>query len=258
MDCNDVRQLLDAYLDTELDLRTSLEIESHLSECPGCEQRLHNRQVMRDALQSDALYYAAPASLRAAISTETAPTRLLKRVRRNSWVGLVATFLVGVLITAAALPKLTAPSPFDALAQQVVASNIRSLMPDHLMDVVSTDQHTVKPWFDGKIDFSPVVIDLAAQGYPLIGGRLDYLDDRSVAAMVYQRARHIINLFEWPASGSADSAVQSETIQGYHVINWVKAGVTYWAVSDVELAQLQDFAQMIESGGTSPTPTPRS
>jgi anti-sigma factor RsiW len=247
MDCKDVRKLLDAYLDTELDLRTSLEIESHVSACPGCEQRLHNRQVMRDTLQADALYYPAPARLRAAVSTETAPARLIKRARRNPWLGLVAMFVVGVLISVAILPKLTAPNSFDTLAQEVVASHIRSLMVNHLSDVISTDQHTVKPWFDGKIDFSPVVIDLAAQGFPLIGGRLDYLADRSVTALVYQRAKHIINLFEWPALGSADSAFQTETIQGYHVMHWDKAGMTYWAASDVELDLLQSFAQFLQS-----------
>ena len=246
MDCNDVCKLLDAYLDTELDLRTSLEIESHFEECPDCAKRLKNLQTLREGLQTDELYYRAPARLRASV-TESEQTRLVNRVRRNPWIGLVATFIVGVLITVAVLPRLTAPNQFTMLAQQVVDSHIRSLMANHLSDVISTDQHTVKPWFDGKLDFSPVVIDLAAQSYPLIGGRLDYLDNRSVTALVYQHEKHIINLFEWPATGSPDSADQTETLQGYHVINWVRTGVTYWAVSDVELDLLQTFVSEFQS-----------
>jgi anti-sigma factor RsiW len=130
----------------------------------------------------------------------------------------------------------------------VVASHIRSLMLNHLSDVASTDQHTVKPWFDGKLDFSPVVEDFASKGYPLVGGRLDYLNKQPVAALVYQRAKHIINLFSWPDDRpDLKEALQTATLQGYHLIHWVQGGSNYWAVSDLNESELTAFVQLLES-----------
>ena len=134
------------------------------------------------------------------------------------------------------------------LAGQVLDSHIRSLMASHLADVVSTDQHTVKPWFNGKLDFSPPVIDFAAQGFPLIGGRLDYLDGRSAAALVYRRRKHIINLFVWPEQGRVGT--ESMTRRGYHLIHWTKDGMTYWAVSDVSGSDLSQFARLSQEAAT--------
>jgi len=135
-----------------------------------------------------------------------------------------------------------------ALADQVLASHVRSLMPGHLTDVLSSDQHTVKPWFNGKLDYSPPVSDFAGQGYPLIGGRLDYMGGRSVAALVYGRRQHIINVMLWPATSRTDGfAVR--TRQGYHLLHWTTADYTYWVVSDLGLAELQDFARLLRAGG---------
>jgi anti-sigma factor RsiW len=157
----------------------------------------------------------------------------------------VAALLIGVILTAGLFHFIVpANNENDSLAQEVVASHIRSLMVDHLSDVVSTDQHTVKPWFDGKLDFAPVVVNLADQGFPLIGGRIDYLDNRPVTALVYQRNKHIINLFIWPSTDAPETT--PTTIQGYHLINWTAGNTTYWAVSDVELSELQTFAQLIQ------------
>ena len=134
-----------------------------------------------------------------------------------------------------------------ALADQVLASHVRSLMPGHLTDVLSADQHTVKPWFNGKLDSSPPVSDFAGQGYPLIGGRLDYVGGRPVAALVYGRRQHIINVMLWPATSRTDgSAVR--TRQGYHLLHWTTADYTYWVVSDLGLAELQDFARLLRAG----------
>ena len=137
-----------------------------------------------------------------------------------------------------------APRP-DLLAQEVETAHVRSLMANHLTDVTSTDQHTVKPWFDGKLDFSPPVTDLAAQGYPLIGGRLEYIDDHQAAALVYMSAKHIINLFIWPTS-APNSALSETTINGYHLISWNQSGMALWAVSDLESSELQAFAGLIQ------------
>jgi anti-sigma factor RsiW len=141
----------------------------------------------------------------------------------------------------------TPSSPDEALIQQVVSSHIRSLMANHLVDVASTDQHTVKPRFDGKLDFAPPVIDLASKGFHLVGGRLDYLDNRPVAALVYRYQKHIINLFIWPSTSGEDTTPQMTSQQGYNVIYWKQSGMDYWAVSDVGEAQVQQFAHLIQS-----------
>lgn len=251
MNCEQVRRLLDAYVDGEIDLVTGLEIERHLAGCADCTRRFRSRQALREALQSDALYFRAPAPLREKITGSlqvTARPPWTSRLRANPWIRIAAAFVVGVLLTLALLPVIAPSSqPANTLAQEVVASHIRSLMAGHLADVASSDQHTVKPWFDGKLDFAPTVVDLSSQGFPLIGGRLDYLDQRSVTALVYKRQQHIINLFIWPSTASADTGPQSTTIQGYHVIHWIHAGATYWAVSDLEIGELRTFAGLIQA-----------
>ena len=136
--------------------------------------------------------------------------------------------------------------PVHSLTREVVSSHIRSLMADHLADVPSSDQHTVKPWFNGKLDFSPPVVDLATQGFPLVEDLHQIRNNRPVAALVYQRAKHLINVFVWPSSESSDSGIKSETRQGYHVFHWTRSGMTYWAVSDVEKSQLQEFVQLLQ------------
>jgi anti-sigma factor RsiW len=252
MDCDRVRALLDAYVDDELDLATSLEVERHIDECAGCAERLQNRRTLKQALQADALYFRAPDTLRQRVLLTPAPTprrtRWTDRLRQNVWISMAAALILGVLLSTALFQTpLLRGNPSSDLAQEVVDSHIRSLMANHLSDVISTDQHTVKPWFDGKLDFSPTVINLQDQGFPLIGGRLDYLDDRPVTALVYQRQKHIINLFIWPEANPSAADSAPITIQGYHVISWLNNGTIYWAVSDLEVTQLQMFVQLIQA-----------
>jgi anti-sigma factor RsiW len=144
------------------------------------------------------------------------------------------------------VPMLTGPSANDRLTRELIAGHVRSLMVSHLTDVASSDQHTVKPWFEGKLDFSPPVIDLTEQGFPLVGARLDYLDNRPVAALVYQRQQHVINLFIWPAAHDAEKGEQMVTQQGYHLLHWAQAGLSYWAVSNLNLDELQAFVQRVQ------------
>jgi anti-sigma factor RsiW len=136
----------------------------------------------------------------------------------------------------------------DALAGQVLASHVRSLMPGHLTDVVSSDQHTVKPWFNGKLDFSPPVYDFAGRGFPLIGGRLDYLGGRPVAALVYGRRQHLINVYLWPATSGATGSGSDATQQGYHLLHWTTPEYVYWVASDLGMVELREFAQLVQQG----------
>lgn len=252
MTCEEARELIHAYADGELELRASLEVERHLGECASCAREYERVAALKSAIREKAPYDPAPVALRerisvaarAALGAEGALRRTPSRaafVWRWPVAAAAAVFLaifVGDLI-----PR--PPSPADLLGHEVLASHLRSLMANHLADVLSSDQHTVKPWFDGKIDFAPQVQDFSAEGFPLVGGRLDYLAGRPVAALVYHRHKHVINLFSWPVEGAPDTVPQRQTRQGYNIIHWTKSGMEYWAVSDVSAAELANFAELV-------------
>jgi anti-sigma factor RsiW len=249
VNCQETQKWLAGYIDGELDLVRAIEIEQHLQTCARCAQAYQTQQRLRAAIRGSALYMPAPASLHkrisAAVQAASKPTPA-PRVWRWPWLG-VAAVLACVAILVWGLGRIwVAPAVDDHLAVAVLTSHVRSLMTDHLTDVISSDRHTVKPWFNGKLDFAPTVDDLASQGFPLIGGRLEYLDGRSVAALVYQRQRHIINLFSWPAPQASDAAAAAETRQGYNLIHWTQGGMTYWAVSDLNVDELHAFVQLIQ------------
>lgn len=246
MTCDDFASRLDAYIDEELGSSAREDMERHVRGCPACQLRLERRRALRSVLREQLPTFEAPDLLRARITgaIEGAHAeRARAPVRPWRWAAIAASLLFLITAGYAALWPDRAGSPRSAVASDVLSSHVRSLMPDHLTDVASNDQHNVKPWFDGRLDYSPPVYDLAAHGFPLLGGRLDYVGNRPVAALVYQRRKHVINLFVWPAERTDDRAPEF-TRQGYHLLHWTRAGMTYWAVSDLSTDELREFARL--------------
>jgi anti-sigma factor RsiW len=245
MTCQDIQPLIHAYLDGELDLVRSLEMEKHLQSCHACMQVLANCRTLQGALRSDALYFKAPSFLESNIRMSLWKTQP-RRLRLGNWAKLV-TFAasIAVLLAVGLMVARDRLSAKDFLVREIVASHVRSLMATHLTDVASSDQHTVKPWFRGQLDFSPPIKDLSKEDFTLVGGRLDYVGDHSVAALVYQRRKHFINLFIWPSDSAASPAALSQ--QGYQLIHWSDGGLTYWAVSDLNEKELEEFVQLVRN-----------
>lgn len=256
MTCTETQLLIPGYVDGELDLVHSLRIEQHLQGCADCTRLYHRQQALRAALGARELYYTPPAGLekriQRAVRQASEPAPVPPRIWPWRTFSLVTALGLVLLVSAGLLGGWLAPRPADPLGGEVLAGHVRSLMANHLTDVTSTDQHTVKPWFDGRLDFAPPVTDLATQGFPLRGGRLDYLDNQPVAALVYGRAQHIINLFLWPAAGAAPTALHAETRQGYNLVHWTSGDMQAWAVSDLNTTELLQFARLFEQaqGGT--------
>jgi anti-sigma factor RsiW len=254
--CKLAQRFVPGYLDGELDLSRTIEMETHLQVCAECARELERLQALRAALQRGSLAYAAPAalreriqsSLRASSGADVQESRI-KWPFLNFW-QLAGAFALLALISISGwqwTARLRAPSSEQRIAAEVFSGHVRSLEGNHLMDVVSTDQHTVKPWFDGKLDFSPPVEDLANDGFPLVGGRLDYLEGREVAALVYQRRKHFINVFAWPDTAGSSSTQTIEPRQGYNMMRWSRGGFQFWAVSDVSAQDLSEFVRLLQA-----------
>ena len=247
MTCEQARPLIQPCADGELDSARSLELEQHMRDCSSCALVSRNQHALKKAMKDSALFFRAPAGLRRRIKAELYPAAGSepKRTPWNwSWLTTAATAFAAVCLALLLAVTLTRPSARQQLAQEIVSSHIRSLMAEHALDVASSDQHTVKPWFDGKVTFAPPVKDLAAQEFPLAGGRLDFLGGHSVAALVYRRHKHLINLFIWPTSEADSKPAAFAPLQGYTLIHWSQAGMTFWAVSDVNANELLEFSQL--------------
>ena len=271
MNCDEATKLMDGYLDGELDPVTSQTIEQHLRDCRTCEQAYEAHTALTQAISRGALYYKAPDELRQRVHSSLLDTigakdmrsaarenqLLVKRPRAErrfvvsempwTWLALAAAIIFAAIIASSLFPRLKQPGSDQFLATQLIASHVRSLMANHLTDVASSDQHTVKPWLDAKLDFAPAVVDLSSEGFPLIGGRLDYLDNRPVAALVYQRRKHFINLFVWPGETGAARPAMAMSHQGFQLLHWADPDFNYWAVSDVNANDLQTFKQQFEA-----------
>jgi anti-sigma factor RsiW len=249
MNHDEAARLLGPYQDGELDLTTCLKLEEHLAGCPSCQQKLAGEQELVGLIQSETPRFTPSPYLKtrieAALREEKSASATISWWEQFSsvWIyfGSVGTAAVLVLLAI----YLFSTQAIPELDQDAVANHVRSLQVNHLMDVASTDQHTVKPWFAGKLDYSPQVVDLASSGYPLIGGRLDVLDHRNVAAIIYQRRKHYINLFIWPSdTESLHGRLYNQN--GYHVLGWTKSGMNYLAVSELGEKEFREFAQMIQ------------
>jgi len=249
VNCRETEELLHAYLDGELDVVSDVALTHHLDECPACAQAYHSQQALRAALRTSALAFSPPEHVQQRIRSavrRASRTDTRARVWAWPWLRVSAAFAAGVLLMWGVGSFRPGSAPDDRLTREVIAGHVRSLMATHLTDVTSSDQHTVKPWFEGKLPFAPPVQDWAAQGFPLVGGRLDYLGNRPVAALVYQRRQHIINLFLWPATSDTAHEETRRTRHGYNLIHGTTTDMTYWVVSNLNMDELQEFVSLVQ------------
>ena|ERR1700678_2694406 len=255
MSCELPRTVIHGYLDGELDAVRAAEFEKHLEECPECVAALESQESLRSSLQRAQLYEKAPPQLRQKVlaglrPAEPIPISVRRRPGVAQWLAVAAVLLLLLYAGWRIIPGLDGKNNQNVLAAQIVDAHLRSLQPGHLTDVVSTDQHTVKPWFDGKLDFSPPVHDFANDGFPLQGGRLDVVAGRTVAALVYGRRKHFVSVFIWPAGETAekvetDNSPRTGSQQGYNWINWRENGMEFYAVTDAAPADLTELQRLL-------------
>jgi anti-sigma factor RsiW len=252
MRCAECLELLNPYHDGELLPEEAAEVRDHLAQCPECTRAYNELVATSHLLQEGLVHYAAPdvlkARIRSALTQEDA--RAVRPVLPSSrWLRLAAAgLLIAVTSSVATWGTVRARSTSLTARDEILASHVRSLMPGHLTDVASNNQHNVKPWFNGRIDLSPPVPGLDSAGFVLDGGRLDYVGGRTVAAVVYQRRQHVVNVFSWPEAGdNSDPSVG--TTQGYHLVNWRTGGVAFWAASDLNETELSEFVALFRHGG---------
>jgi anti-sigma factor (TIGR02949 family) len=272
MNCADAEILIHALLDGELDAGNAREVEAHVAACPACAAKLASFRTMRDAMVRANLTDAAPAHLRGRIEAALAVPPRAEAPHKsdqskswrdkwtNAWRTFFGGFAVGSVLSAAVAATLmlavVGHDQNDMLANEVVSAHLRSLQAGHLTDVETSDQHTVKPWFNGRLDVAPPVIDLTAQGFTLIGGRLDYINGQPVGSIVYRRRKHIINLFVGQGLGAEYREMKPGTVQGFNVRHWTEQGLDFWAVSDIEGSELDEFCQKIAAAlGSSAKPS---
>jgi anti-sigma factor RsiW len=257
MNFDESQVLLHGYLDGELDPAGSIAFEAHLASCKDCGKEFALYKDLGAAVRNTAEYFTAPLELRNAIVAQLRPSpgkAVWSPSRSPVWQVLVGAVAALLIATVGLNTMLTHRSAEDLIAQEVVASHARSLMANHLFDVVSTDRHTVKPWLDRNLDFAPTVVDFAKQDFAMAGGRLDYLDDHQVAAIVYRHRQHIVNVFIWPAADAGDSAQRWITQQGYNIAHWTESGMNYWVISDADRSGLNDFVGLLR-GAAAHTPS---
>jgi anti-sigma factor RsiW len=246
MTCDEARILLHALIDGELDAGHAREVEEHIAGCAACAAELAAYRAMRKTIVGADLHYTAPPALRRRIEASLPQTQAPPSRR-----AVLRGFAMGSAVSAIAASGLVAivlrNDDAQRIESEIVSAHLRSLQAGHLTDVISTDQHTVKPWFNGKLDVAPPVVDLTAQGFTLIGGRLDYVDARAIGAIVYRRRAHVINLFVAQTASTEHRPARTETIQGFNIRRWSDRGLNYWAVSDIAADELAEFGDKFEA-----------
>ena len=269
MNCAEAEVLIHALIDGELDAGNTAAVETHVAACPACAAKLTAFHAMRQAMAEASLKERASAHLRARVEAAlpSQPLRVSGRAEparafrlgsrleswRESWRGSWRTFFggltLGTALSAAVAASLVVAvirnDQDQRIADEVVSAHVRSLQAGHLTDVQTSDQHTVKPWFNGKLDVAPPVVDLTAQGFTLIGGRLDYIDGEAAGSIVYRRRNHVINLFVARHLGAERGGAKIETTHGFNVRHWTQGGLDFWAVSDINPDELEEFGQKI-------------
>jgi anti-sigma factor RsiW len=247
MTCEEAEVLLHALLDDELDAGHAREIETHVAACRRCAAQLRDYRAMRGAFAAADLRFAAPADLRRRIDARLPEPAAVRVNRRSLLKGFAGGVGLSSAVAAGLVMAIMRTDQDGRINSDLVSAHLRSLQADHLTDVLSTDQHTVKPWFNGRLDVAPPVVDLTAQGFTLIGGRLDYLDGKAVAALVYRRRIHVINLFARQDLGIQATGPSMETVQGFNIRRWTSHGFGLWAVSDLNADELEDFGRKFEA-----------
>jgi anti-sigma factor RsiW len=245
MNCDESREAIGQYVDGELDAKRRSELEEHLAGCEACSEVFRQAKQLQEDIRLNAPYYRAPSGLESSVRERlrdeaVGRSRVVSISPRWRSAAIAASVLLMLSLGWNVKEVRSRSGEGDLLAQEILSSHVRSLMGNHLMDVVSTDQHTVKPWFAGKLDFAPNVKDLSAEGFPLLGGRVEYIAGRSAAALVYGRRQHILNLFVWP-SGTKEVETGEFERKGYHLVRWSDAQMSYWVASDVSMAELETF-----------------
>jgi anti-sigma factor RsiW len=253
MRCDGSEVLLHALIDGELDAGHARDVEAHVAACAGCGEKFTAFRTMHDVMSSAPLKETAPAHLRNRIEALMATPasrvvsirQFMQPTRRSFFGGFAIGSALSAAVAASLVLTVIRGDQEQAVADEVVSAHIRSLQVGHLMDVATSDQHTVKPWFNGRVDIAPPVIDLTAESFTLLGGRLDYIDSEPIAAVVYQRRKHVINLFVAQHLGTRHTRGVNESIQGYNVRHWSQNGLDFWAVSDLAGDELDEFVQKI-------------
>ena len=255
MNCAECEILLHALIDGELDAGHSRDIEAHVAGCAACAAKLKSIRALRDAMAGAQLKEAAPAHLRSRIEAALpvpsaqviAPRKFFQPSRRTFFGGFAVGSALSAALAASLVLAVVRNDQNQTVADEVVSAHIRSLQAGHLMDVETSDQHTVKPWFNGRLDVAPPVIDLTAEGFTLLGGRLDYIDSEPVGSIIYRRRKHVINLFVAQRLGTRQPVAMAKTIQGYNIRHWSREGLDFWAVSDLAGDELDEFVQKISA-----------
>ena len=254
MNCVDARTLIDAYADGELGVERSLELEKHLETCPSCPAELESRRALGAALREKLDYHTAPLALHRAIRDELERDEgavrrppASQRQRPRAWLRMAASVVLVAGLSSALTYYYAGPRGADATADEIFASHVRAMQSDNrLIDVVSTDEHTVKPWLDARLDFGVPVKDLTAYGFALVGGRIDYIGGRTVAALVYHYQKHVITLFIWPSDGRV-RPIRTSVRRGENIAEWSDGSMTYWAISDVASGVFLEFSERFQA-----------